>query len=54
VNWPGGTQEKQAPLTETESRSILWFRTTWGNGKPGNCIYSLKCFMWFCQQTHNT
>ena len=30
------------------------FCTTWGNRKPGNCAFSLKCCMLFHQKTRNT
>ena len=30
------------------------FCTTWGNRKPGNCVFSLKCCMIFHQKTRNT
>ena len=30
------------------------FYTTWGNRKPGNCVFSLKCCMLFHQKTRNT
>jgi len=30
------------------------FCTTWGNRKPGNCVFSLKCCMLFHQKTRNT
>jgi len=32
----------------------LCFCTTWGNTKPGNCIFSLKCCMLFHEKTRNT
>jgi len=28
--------------------------TTWGNRKPTNCVFSLKCYMLFHQKTRNT
>jgi len=30
------------------------FCTIWGNRKPGNCVFSLKCCMLFDQKTRNT
>jgi len=30
------------------------FCTTWGNKKPGNCVFSLKCCILFHQKTRNT
>ena len=30
------------------------FCTTWGNRKPRNCVFSLKCCMLFHQKTRNT
>jgi len=30
------------------------FCTTWGNRKPGNCVFSLKCCMLFHHKTWNT
>jgi len=30
------------------------FYTTWGNRKPGNCVFSLKFCMFFHQKTRNT
>ena len=30
------------------------FCTTWGNRKPGSCVFSLKCCMLFHQKTRNT
>ena len=29
------------------------FSTTWGNSKPGNCVFSLKCCMLFYQKSQN-
>jgi len=30
------------------------FCTIWGNRKPGNCVFSLKCCMLFTNNTRNT
>ena len=32
----------------------LCFCTTWGNSKPENCVFSLKCCMLFTNNTQNT
>ena len=36
------------------SPNLCFFCTTWGNRKPENCVFSLKCWMLFTKNTRNT